>query len=31
VNDLFAFSIDWGRALFNSAICIATAWAIAAV
>src|ERR1700738_2957160 len=31
VNDLFTFSIDWGRALFLSAIWIARAWAIAAV
>jgi len=31
VNDLFTFSIDWGRALFDSAIWIARAWAIAAV
>ena len=31
MNDLFTFSIDWGRALFDSAIWIARAWAIAAV
>ena len=31
VNDLFTFSIDWGRALFDSAIWIARAWAIAAM
>ena len=31
MNDLFTFSIDWGRVLFDSAIWIARAWAIAAV
>ena len=31
MNDSFTFSIDWGRALFDSAIWIAMAWAIAAV